>query len=167
MWRSVCRNPALWNKIELNKIGSDSMTTPGETLRVNRADLENFNLSSMMILKKALNLCGGTVTTLESQPSTYSFILMARTCTFAEENLEVLDFSHSNLIDDYEYNEDADLINFGNVEAELNPLASRLKKFVTCGNFNTDWCKCDYVDEEFKQWFENINEEDRNLFLKI
>ena len=79
----------------------------------------------------------------------------------------VLDFSHSNLIDDYEYNKDADLFNFGNVEAELNPLALRLKKFVTSGNFNTDWFKCDYVDEEFKQWFENIKEEDRNLFLKI
>lgn len=64
MWHSVCRNPALWNKIDLNKIGSNSMTTPGETLRVNRADLENFSLSSMMILKKALNLCGGTVTNL-------------------------------------------------------------------------------------------------------
>ena len=51
-------------KKELNKIGSNSMTTPGETLRVNRADLENFSLTSIMILKKALNLCGGTVTIL-------------------------------------------------------------------------------------------------------
>lgn len=51
-------------KKELNKFGSNSMTTPSETLRVNRLDLENFSLSSMMILTKALILCGKTVTTL-------------------------------------------------------------------------------------------------------